>query len=362
MTDGITTRFAIFVYCPPAPSPPSPARLRVRLGSGSAARFLPNGVTSDGAWQADVPTPATAPFTDCHRHRPRHHRRRIEPTPAGPPPSLVTLAQLPAGPCRQRRDGQSLCCRHRKKPHPKGRIAAASPPLAGARSHSGAGRAHFSWATAADGVATSTSPTSNHTIPKYRHRHRRGHHAGRRAPRDRLPGMRRRRRRRRGTFSRHRRSRHHPEICDCDRRYCRGRRGPERQRRRGRARTRASPGPAALTGGQPHVAHIRQRNHPGSIVIATGALSPPSRAPWANRGKWVDDWRKVPRLAGIASDGAGNLFVADSGNETIRKIVIATGAVTTLRRAPGQTGSARDGTGAARFDVPLGIASDGRDA
>jgi ribosomal protein S11 len=61
---------------------------------------------------------------------------------------------------------------------------------------------------------------------------------------------------------------------------------------------------------------------------------------------------------GITTDGR-NLYVADTGNNTIRKIVISTGAVTTLAGSAGQKGSA-DGTGAAaRFDVPAGITTDG---
>lgn len=61
---------------------------------------------------------------------------------------------------------------------------------------------------------------------------------------------------------------------------------------------------------------------------------------------------------GLATDGT-NVFVADTGNQTIRKIVIATGVVTTLAGSAGVTGTA-DGTGsAARFFNPLGIATDG---
>jgi sugar lactone lactonase YvrE len=57
------------------------------------------------------------------------------------------------------------------------------------------------------------------------------------------------------------------------------------------------------------------------------------------------------------SDGT-NLFVADSGNHTIRKVVIATGAVTTLAGTAGTSGST-DGTGAAaRFNVPIGLTID----
>jgi hypothetical protein len=63
----------------------------------------------------------------------------------------------------------------------------------------------------------------------------------------------------------------------------------------------------------------------------------------------------LPRGAGIASDGT-NLYVADTANHAIRKIVIATGAVSTL--AGGTQGTA-NGTGkAAQFLQPLGLAYD----
>jgi hypothetical protein len=64
-------------------------------------------------------------------------------------------------------------------------------------------------------------------------------------------------------------------------------------------------------------------------------------------------------LLGITTDGA-NLYVSDEGNGTIRKIVIATGAVTTLAGTPGKLGST-DGTGpAAQFYSPWGITTDGK--
>ena len=62
--------------------------------------------------------------------------------------------------------------------------------------------------------------------------------------------------------------------------------------------------------------------------------------------------------SGVAVDGDGNVYVADSINCTIRKITPA-GAVSTLAGLAGSYGSA-DGTGsAARFDDPQGVTVDG---
>jgi hypothetical protein len=67
-------------------------------------------------------------------------------------------------------------------------------------------------------------------------------------------------------------------------------------------------------------------------------------------------WFNRPR--GITTDGT-NLYVADTFNHTIRKVVIATGAVTTFAGTAGLTGST-DGMGAAaRFYFPVGITTDG---
>jgi sugar lactone lactonase YvrE len=61
--------------------------------------------------------------------------------------------------------------------------------------------------------------------------------------------------------------------------------------------------------------------------------------------------------SGVAVDGAGNVYVADLGNHTIRKVTPA-GVVTTLAGRPGNSGSA-DGRGsAAQFDNPYGVAVD----
>jgi sugar lactone lactonase YvrE len=60
---------------------------------------------------------------------------------------------------------------------------------------------------------------------------------------------------------------------------------------------------------------------------------------------------------GIAVDGAGNLYVTDGNNHTISK-VIPDGAVSTLAGTANMPGSA-DGIGsAARFNQPIGVAVD----
>ena len=61
--------------------------------------------------------------------------------------------------------------------------------------------------------------------------------------------------------------------------------------------------------------------------------------------------------ANVAVDSAGNVYVADAGNSTIRKVTPG-GVVTTIGGLAGSNGST-DGTGsAARFNYPVGVAVD----
>jgi sugar lactone lactonase YvrE len=63
---------------------------------------------------------------------------------------------------------------------------------------------------------------------------------------------------------------------------------------------------------------------------------------------------------GVAVDTVGNVYLADTGNGTLRKVTPA-GVVTTLAGLAGENGSA-DGTGsAARFNQPHGVAVDSAD-
>ena len=59
----------------------------------------------------------------------------------------------------------------------------------------------------------------------------------------------------------------------------------------------------------------------------------------------------------VAVDGSGTLYVADGGNHTLRKIT-SSGLVTTLAGSPGVSGSANGTGNAARFNNPCGVAVD----
>jgi hypothetical protein len=92
------------------------------------------------------------------------------------------------------------------------------------------------------------------------------------------------------------------------------------------------------------------------IVLKTGAVSTLS-------GKTAGEDAQAEPVqfnypSGITTDGR-NLYVADTDNRCIRKVIIASGVVSTLAGAEEQQGYA-DGTGAeARFSAPIGIVSDG---
>src|SRR5438477_630146 len=104
------------------------------------------------------------------------------------------------------------------------------------------------------------------------------------------------------------------------------------------------------TADQPHHT-IRKITPEGTATIFAGLNDTPGSA---------NGTGSVARFnfpTGLAVDAAGNVYVADSGNNTIRKITPAA-KVTTFAGSAGLLGSA-DGTGtAARFDDPFGVAVD----
>jgi sugar lactone lactonase YvrE len=97
----------------------------------------------------------------------------------------------------------------------------------------------------------------------------------------------------------------------------------------------------------------------GSGTSGSGNTSSGAQPPSSGGTSQADATQaRFNRPMGIARDSSGNLYIADSGNNTIRKKT-PTGVVTTLAGSPGASGSA-DGTGAAaRFSALRGITVDG---
>ena len=98
--------------------------------------------------------------------------------------------------------------------------------------------------------------------------------------------------------------------------------------------------------------HTIRKITPGGVVSTLAGLA-------GNPGS-ADGTGSAARFnqpQGVAVDGAGNVYVADTGNHTIRKITPG-GAVSTLAGLAGSSGSA-NGTGSgARFYEPEGVAVD----
>jgi len=91
------------------------------------------------------------------------------------------------------------------------------------------------------------------------------------------------------------------------------------------------------------------------IVISTGAVT--TLAGTAGVSGSADGTGGAAQFngpRGISTDGV-NLYVSDTDNNTIRQIVISTGAVTTLAGTAGVTGSADGMGGAAQFNFPYGV-------
>src|SRR4051794_18004543 len=93
--------------------------------------------------------------------------------------------------------------------------------------------------------------------------------------------------------------------------------------------------------------------HGQSLTITTLAGPPAERGSADGTGGAAGFFNP----GGVATDGDGNVYVADTGNQIIRKISPA-GEVTTFAGLAGQSGSANGKRSASRFGSPSGVAVD----
>lgn len=98
---------------------------------------------------------------------------------------------------------------------------------------------------------------------------------------------------------------------------------------------------------------IRKVTSAGVATTFAGMAANPGRA------DGLGDDARFDGPSGMTMDSAGNLYVSDTGNNTIRKVTPA-GLVSTFAGEPVRIGSHKDGPGAeARFDGVAGTAVDG---
>lgn len=100
--------------------------------------------------------------------------------------------------------------------------------------------------------------------------------------------------------------------------------------------------------------HVIRRVTVPSGVVTTVAGSPGT----FGSADGVGEAARFNCPIGIARDNDGNLYVADAGNATVRKVVLDTGTVTTLAGSPGETGSANGVGTVARFKAPVSLSWD----
>ncbi|MHC1768561.1 MAG: NHL repeat-containing protein [Verrucomicrobiia bacterium] len=98
---------------------------------------------------------------------------------------------------------------------------------------------------------------------------------------------------------------------------------------------------------------VRKVTSAGVATTFVGMASNPGRA------DGLGDEARFDGPSGMAMDSAGNLYVSDAGNNTIRKVTPA-GLVSTFAGEPVRIGAHKDGPGTeARFDAVAGTAVDG---
>ena len=117
-------------------------------------------------------------------------------------------------------------------------------------------------------------------------------------------------------------------------------------------------GPTGVTSDGTNLYVTEDLNHMiRKIVISTGVVTTVAGSTTSGSANGTGTAASFYNPTGITTDGT-NLYVSDSSNHMIRKIVISTGVVTTL--AGSTTSGSANGTGtAASFNYPADIATDG---
>ena len=123
-----------------------------------------------------------------------------------------------------------------------------------------------------------------------------------------------------------------------------------------------NPSGVAVVGADLYVADTS--NHAiRKVVIATGVISDFAGTPAPGTNGFADGTGVAATFknpGAIAAEGTTNLYVADTANHTIRKIVIGTAAVSTLAGTGNGAGGSTDSTGAAAsFKSPGGLVVSG---
>jgi sugar lactone lactonase YvrE len=99
-------------------------------------------------------------------------------------------------------------------------------------------------------------------------------------------------------------------------------------------------------------------NHTIRKIIPSGYMSTIAGSPGVSGSKdGIGAEAGFSKPSGITVDATGNIYVADTGNHTIRKIT-SEGIVSTYAGLPGLSGISDGAGSSARFNGPVGIAFD----
>ncbi|MSP62851.1 MAG: hypothetical protein EXR72_21465 [Myxococcales bacterium] len=123
----------------------------------------------------------------------------------------------------------------------------------------------------------------------------------------------------------------------------------------------SSPQGIALDGSTLYVADVNNRVV-RAINLMTGGVT--TLAGGVGQSGSIDGLganARFSNIQGLAADGAGNLFVSDTGNHTIRQIVIANASVSTFAGLAGNAGIQNGIGAAARFRNPIGLVVENKD-